>query len=715
MALLELKNITMAFGGLPLLDDATLRIEKGERICLLGRNGAGKTTLLRLLSGKVEPDAGEVIRRSGIRVSVLAQEVPADLTGTIRELVAEGLAEGLAAGATDPNSETAEWESEHKVDHALSRAGLDPEASFATLSLGNKRRVLLARALVAEPDILLLDEPTNHLDIDAIKWLEDQLQRFSGTIFFVTHDRAFLRALARRIVELDRGRLRDWTCDYDTFLRRRDESLENDLAQQQEFDKKLAREEAWIRKGVRARRTRNEGRVRALMDMRKERQDRRSQTGDARIRFQDAERSGRLVLRAKGVNFSWGDLTMVKNFNTMILRGDKVGVLGPNGSGKTTLLRLILGQLQPAAGTIVPGTNLKIAYFDQQRAQLDESATVQENVSDGNEQIFFNGRPLHIITYLQNFLFSPDQARSPISHLSGGERNRLLLAKLFTQPANLMVLDEPTNDLDLETLELLEELLVDFEGMLLLVSHDREFLDNVATSTLALEGKGVVTETVGGYSEWARVSVAERSGAKKDQKKESEKDTRKSRPTPAPGNDRPRKLTYKEQQELSQLPQLIEDREGERALHLRLRKCPVQPAVQRQERDRGKGHDAPGRTGCRQYRNRLAALGKTRRQPGGQALDPLSQLHVGDCADVLAVQHDQGAIEGMVLGVFLEQSEHALARAFAADADVSQTPRAQWADPAPCHHAGRQGFGDLQCGHEKCFLRGFMPGQETCC
>ncbi|MBU8870938.1 MAG: ATP-binding cassette domain-containing protein [Gemmatimonadales bacterium] len=553
MALLELKDLTLALGGPPLLKDATLRVEKGERICLLGRNGEGKTTLLRLLSGELEPDSGAIHRQAGLRIGVLPQEVPPHLAGTIREIVSEGLA----------GEES--WEADHAVDNTLSRAGLDPEADFATLSMGNKRRTLLARALVAEPDLLLLDEPTNHLDIDAIKWLEGQLLRFAGTLFFVTHDRAFLRTLARRILELDRGRLRDWTCDYDTFLHRRDQFLEDERAQQREFDKKLAREEIWIRKGVRERRTRNEGRVRALKQMRQDRQDRRSMTGEARIRFQDAERSGRLVIRAKGAGFSWGDLPIVRDFHTMILRGDKVGILGPNGAGKTTLLRLLLDDLECSSGTITRGTNLNIAYFDQQRAQLDESSTVQENISDSGDQVLFNGRSLHVITYLQNFLFAPDQARSPISHLSGGERNRLLLAKLFTQPANLFVLDEPTNDLDLETLELLEELLVEFDGTLLLVSHDREFLDNVATSTLVLEGEGRIAETVGGYSDWARVSSAgpsgERAGLKKDRKKSIQPD-----PAASTEPNKPQRLTYKERQELLTLPQLIETSETEQAM-----------------------------------------------------------------------------------------------------------------------------------------------------
>jgi ATP-binding cassette subfamily F protein uup len=545
MAILELKNLTLALGGPAILQDVNLRVEKGERASLLGRNGEGKTTLLRIMSGELKPDGGEILRQSGLRVGYLPQEVPRDLTGKVEEVVAQGLAAHL--------EDAGPWELANQVAQVLTRAGLDGGAEFSTLSAGNKRRVLLARAMVIEPDLLLLDEPTNHLDIDAIAWLEDQLARFSGALFFVTHDRAFLRAVAQRIIELDRGRLRDWTCNYDTFLVRRDEHLRDEKNQWAAFDRKLAEEEVWIRQGVRDRRTRNEGRVRSLMEMREQRQSRRTQTGDARIQLQDSDQSGRLVIRTRDLAFSWPDKVMVQGLNTMIMRGDKVGILGPNGSGKTTLLRLLLGELAPTEGTIQTGTKLQVAYFDQQRAQLDETKTVLENVSEGNPTINFNGQPMHIITYLQNFLFSPDRARSPITHLSGGERNRLLLARLFTQPANLLVLDEPTNDLDLETLELLEELLVNFEGTMLLVSHDREFLDNVTTSTLALEGDGRVTETVGGYSDWARVSRQTVAGEKPKKKEGKAK----------PRVDQPRRLSYKEKKELEALPGQIEVWEAE--------------------------------------------------------------------------------------------------------------------------------------------------------
>ncbi len=553
MAQLELKNITLALGGPAILQDVNLRVEKGERISLLGRNGEGKTTLLRLLSGELQPDSGEVVRHSGLRFGYLPQEVPRQLDGTVHDVVAAGLAEH------DRNA--GQWEIANRVEQVLTRAQLPGEAAFSSLSAGNKRRVLLARAMVIDPDVLLLDEPTNHLDIDAIKWLEDQLTRFRGTLFFVTHDRAFLRQVARRIVELDRGRLRDWTCDYDTFLVRREEFLRDEQNQWAQFDRKLAEEEVWIRQGVRERRTRNEGRVRALMEMRRKRQERRQQAGDARIQLQESELSGKLVIRTRDLSFAWGDQVMVSELSTMIVRGDKVGILGPNGSGKTTLLRLLLGQLEPTGGTVQTGTRLQVAYYDQQRAQLDDGKTVLENVSDGNQTVHFNGRPLHIITYLQNFLFSPDRARSPITHLSGGERNRLLLARLFTQPANLLVLDEPTNDLDLETLELLEELLVQFEGTLLLVSHDREFLDNVTTSTLALEGDGRVTETVGGYSDWERVARRLRA----EEKPRAKADRGKEKPAG------PRKLSYKEQKELEALPARIEQLEDEQAqIHTQL-------------------------------------------------------------------------------------------------------------------------------------------------
>ncbi len=549
MAILELKSVTLSLGGPPVLVDVDLRVEKGDHIALLGRNGEGKSTLLRLLSAALAPDSGEILRTAGLRIGLMPQEVPADLGGTVGQVVAAALAD-LPGGDTP-------WEMQHLVEQAVTRAGLAMDADFATLSTGAKRRALLARALVIDPDVLLLDEPTNHLDVEAITWLESELQRFRGTLLFVTHDRAFLRGLAGRIVELDRGRLRDWACDYPTFLVRRDAVMQTERQQWAQFDKKLAQEEAWIRQGILARRTRNEGRVRSLMQMREERRDRRVQTGDVQMPLQEADRSGRLVIRAERVNFAWGDRTVVDDFSGTVLRGDKVGILGPNGSGKTTLLRLLLGELSPAGGQVHHGTNLAIAYFDQQRAQLDETATVQENVGAEGDTVIVDGRPVHIISYLGSFLFSPDRARAPITRLSGGERNRLLLARLFARPANLLVLDEPTNDLDLETLELLEELLGTFAGTILLVSHDREFLDNVTTSTLALAGDGRVVETVGGYSDWLRTARA-------SAEPRAERGERKTRPTPSLAA-KPRRLGYREQQELAALPGRIEALEIEQA------------------------------------------------------------------------------------------------------------------------------------------------------
>ncbi len=550
MAQIELKQISLSLGGAPVLDKVDLRVEQGERIALVGRNGEGKTTLLRLFTGEMAPDDGDLLMLGKPRLGVLPQDVPDHLSGAVREIVAQG----LPPRADGEQSET--WRDDHLIDQVLSRAQLDPDALFDQLSLGNRRRTLLARAMVGDPDILLLDEPTNHLDIDAISWLENELSRFAGTLFFVTHDRVFLRKLARRILELDRGRLRDWTCDYDTFLDRRDEALRNEQSHWSQFDRKLAQEEIWIRKGVRDRRTRNEGRVRELMKMRRERSERRDRLQDASLRLQDVERSGKLVAHTRGLEFSYpGGTPLVKDFSTRIARGDKIGILGPNGAGKTTLLRLLLGELEPTGGTVKLGTNLQIAYFDQQRNQLNEDKTVQENVAEsGGDTITFNGRPVHVITYLQNFLFTPDRARSPITRLSGGERNRLLLARLFTQPANLLVLDEPTNDLDLETLDLLEELLLDYPGTLLLVSHDREFLDHVTTSTLALEGEGRIVETVGGYSEWARVSLAH-SGVP------APKPRKEKRPKPVVA--KPRRLSFKEKKELETLPARIEALETE--------------------------------------------------------------------------------------------------------------------------------------------------------
>ncbi|MBV8608636.1 MAG: ATP-binding cassette domain-containing protein, partial [Singulisphaera sp.] len=448
MALLSLRDVSLAFGGPRLLDRVAFQIDRGERVCLLGRNGEGKSTLLRLIEGDVPPDEGEVLRQQGLRIARLPQEIPEGHGGSAHDEVAAGLEdEGRSAGR------------DHRVDAILTRMGLDPDSRFDALSSGMKRRVILARALVGDPDILLLDEPTNHLDIDAIRWLEDFLTRYGGTLIFVTHDRVFLERLATRIVELDRGRLYDWACDYPTFLKRKEELLAAEARQNALFDKRLAQEEAWIRKGIEARRTRNEGRVRALKAMREARRQRRERSGTARMQLQEAERSGALVVEAKGVGFGYGDRPVIRDLSTAIMRGDKVGIIGPNGSGKTTLLRLLLGELPPQEGTIRHGINLEVSYFEQSKATLDEERTVQQNVSE-YDTIAINGRPRHVLGYLQDFLFPPERSQSLVKFLSGGERSRLLLAKLFTRPSNVLVLDEPTNDLDVETLELLESLLV---------------------------------------------------------------------------------------------------------------------------------------------------------------------------------------------------------------------------------------------------------------
>ena len=533
MPQLTLKSVTLAFGGPPVLDGVDLRIERGERICLLGRNGEGKTSLLRLLAGEEAPDTGELVREAGLRVAVLPQEIPAALAGAAVEVVGGPI---------------------HEAERALSRVGIAPEADTAAMSTGRRRRVLLARALAADPNVLLLDEPTNHLDIPAIRRLEELLRRFHGTVIFVTHDRAFLRSQARRILELDRGRLSDWTCDYDTFLRRRDERLSAERKRDAEFDKRLSQEEVWVRQGVRERRTRNEGRVRRLLAMREARRARRERPGAADLELQEAGRSGRLVARAEGVSFAYGDETLIRDLDCTILRGDRVGVVGPNGAGKTTLLRLLQGELAPQAGKVRLGTGLKVVYFDQQRERLDPGRSVQENVAGGNDSVFVNGRKIHVLTWLQRFLFAPEQARGPISRLSGGERNRLLLARIFARPANLLVLDEPTNDLDLETLELLEDLLLDFGGTLLLVSHDRAFLENVVTSTLVFTGDGRIAESAGGWRDWEKL---ERAAAAPRKEKAP-------RPRSAPRPATKRRLSFKEARELEALPGEIEALELEK-------------------------------------------------------------------------------------------------------------------------------------------------------
>jgi ATP-binding cassette subfamily F protein uup len=553
MPLVTVTDLTIGFRGPPLLDGVTCRIEPGQRIGLLGPNGAGKTTFLRMLTGNVEPDHGEIALAPGARAALLSQDVPRDITGRVTEVVAEGLPHSA------DEHETA-WQAEQRVKQTLTRMSLDGDARFETLSSGMKRRVLLARALASEPDLLLLDEPTNHLDIESIAWLEDFLLRWPGTLIFVTHDRVFLRKLAQRILEIDRGRLFDWSCDYDTFLRRKEEALAAEEKQNALFDKKLAQEEVWIRTGIKARRTRNEGRVRALEAMRRQRQERRAATGAVQMQIQEGQRSGALVIDAREVSFTYGSRPIVKEFSTTIMRGDKVGVIGPNGAGKTTLLRILLGQLTPQSGTVRMGTNLQIAYFDQLRDTLDESKTVQENVGDGYDTVMVGGRSRHIVGYLQDFLFPPERARTEVRFLSGGERNRVLLAKLFAKPANVIVLDEPTNDLDMETLELLEDRLVQFEGTVLLVSHDREFLNNVVGSSIVFE-EGGVKEYVGGYDDWLRQRTPPRSAAAPPASKGSP--PAKTAPADTSGKSQKRRLTYKEQQELAALPETIEELETE--------------------------------------------------------------------------------------------------------------------------------------------------------
>jgi len=545
MPLLTIQDVGIRFVGPPLLEKANLQIDPGQRICLVGRNGVGKTTLMRLIDGEQEPDSGEIVRQPGLRVARLDQQVPRELAGSVFDQ--------LLGELTDDYAEEP-WRRRQEVETALSKTGLDGGLTAQSLSAGMKRRVLLAKALVHRPDLLLLDEPTNHLDLDGICWLEDFLLRLNATLLFVTHDRVFLRKLATRIVEIDRGQLTSWNCDHPTYLQRKAANLESEAKQQALFDKRLALEETWIRKGILARRTRNEGRVRALKKMRDQRHERREVPGQARMQLQEAERSGRLVIKVKGVQFAYDEEPVIRELSTTIMRGDKVGVIGPNGSGKTTLLRLLLGELEPQQGSVRHGTRLQVAYFDQLHAELDEEQSVQDNVGEGSDSVMVDGQKKHVLGYLQDFLFTPDRARSPVKRLSGGERNRLLLAKLFTKPANVLVMDEPTNDLDAETLDLLEEILVDYQGTLLLVSHDREFLNNVATGTLVLEGNGRVKEYAGGYDDWLtqRKAEADATTAK----------PAKPRPKPAaPNEDQPRRLKYAEKSELEKLPGEIESLE----------------------------------------------------------------------------------------------------------------------------------------------------------
>ncbi len=539
MALLSLQNIHKAFGAAPLLNDATLQIERGERICLVGRNGEGKSTLLKIINGNIEPDEGEIIRQPGLKVRRLRQNVPSDILLTVEELVFQGL--------EDPHDD---YVSHQAVDKAVSQVSLENQFRFNELSGGQKRRALLAQALVCDPDILVLDEPTNHLDIESIQWLENFLLRYKGTLVFVTHDRAFLRKLATRIVELDRGNLNSWACDYDTYLKRKQRLLDGEAEQWAQFDKKLAQEEIWIRKGIKARRTRNEGRVRALEQMRTERRQRREKSGTVNMKVVEAGVSGRKVITAKNISHTYEGKPLIEKLDVEIMRGDKIGIIGPNGCGKTTLIKILLGELQPTTGSVDHGTKLEVAYFDQHRAILDESKTVAENIA-ADETISIGGQKKHVLGYLQDFLFTPDRARQPVSVLSGGERNRLLLAKLFTKASNVLVLDEPTNDLDVETLELLEELLANYEGTLLLVSHDRSFLNNIVTGTMVFEGNGKIGEYAGGYDDWLLQRGEQAAG-------NTEKKT-----TTAEKKTATRKLSNKEREELKNLPVKIEQLEAE--------------------------------------------------------------------------------------------------------------------------------------------------------
>jgi ATP-binding cassette subfamily F protein uup len=553
MALISVQEVSLGFGGPRLLEDVSMQIESGERVGLLGRNGMGKSSLLKLISGEILPHSGTIARQQTISVAYLPQEVPQGLSGRVREIIESGL-DALPARLDDEH----QWQRQHQVEKVLSRMELDPDARFEVLSAGMKRRVYLARGLARNPELLLLDEPTNHLDIASIDWLEDFLKRWGGTLLFVTHDRVFLQRLATRIVELDRGKLFDWDCDYDTFVKRKEEMLSAELAQNALFDKKLAQEEQWIRKGIEARRTRNEGRVRALKRLREMRRERRELAGKVRMQISAENRSGRLVIEAENVSYSFGDRQIVRNFSTIIQRGDKVGIVGPNGSGKTTLLRILMGELPPLQGEVRHGVNVEVAYFDQLRAQLDESKSVLDNVGQGRDTITINGRARNLMGYLEDFLFTRERVRAPISALSGGERNRLLLARLFTQPANLLILDEPTNDLDIETLEVLEDLLLDYEGTLLLVSHDRAFLNNIVTSTLILDGSGEVNEYVGGYDDWHKQIEGPVASPAKPKPAPVSRAESKADAKPAV-----RKLSYKEKRELEELPGRIEMLESE--------------------------------------------------------------------------------------------------------------------------------------------------------
>lgn len=579
MPLIRLSNVSIAFGTHALLDNTQFQLDPGERVGLLGRNGEGKSTLMKIIAGNIHADHGEIWRQPELRLAWLEQMPNLNDSHSIYEAVAGGLGELgrqiahyhdllthmdgseaalQALGAVQHKLEADNgWHFQQRVESVLSRLQLPADIKVSSLSGGWKRRVALAQALVIDPEVLLLDEPTNHLDFESISWLEEQLLNFSGAVLFVTHDRAFLQKLATRIVDLDRGQLTSWAGNYQDYLNRKAAALEDEANQNAEFDKKLAKEEVWIRQGIKARRTRNEGRVRALKRLRAERAERRNTQGTTKLSLNQGETSGRKVVEAANVSFQYGDKTIVKDFSIRIERGDKLGLIGNNGAGKSTLLKLLLGQLQPSSGTVDLGTNLQIAYFDQLREQLDPDMTVADSVLDGGEFIDLPGGRRHVMSYLADFLFAPARARSPVRSLSGGEKNRLLLARLFTKPANLIVMDEPTNDLDLETLEILEEKLVDYQGTLLLVSHDREFLDNVVTSVLVFEGEGKVGEYIGGYADWSALNERNKK-TEAAAVKAAEAAVKKEKPKSAPT----KKLSYKEQRELEQLPERIEQLEN---------------------------------------------------------------------------------------------------------------------------------------------------------
>lgn len=589
MALLSINQLTFTYSTPTLLDEVTLHVERGERIGLVGRNGAGKSTLLKLINQELMPDDGSIDLSPDVVVAKLAQEVPDTDAQSAFSVAACGF-DDLATAVTDYRrlnillqageelnaadqaayekasmelADAEQWDAADRLEGLLTEMQLPADDDFSSLSAGMKRRVLLAQAMIRRPDILLLDEPTNHLDISSILWLQNYLTRFSGTLIFITHDRTFLQDMANRIVEVDRGRLFDWTCDYQMFLKRRDDLLAAEEVAQAQFDRKLAEEEKWIRQGIKARRTRNEGRVRALKKMRQERSERRNKQGTAKVTLQEADRSGRLVAKVQGVKHGYDGVTLIDDFSTTVYRGDRIGIIGPNGIGKSTILKILLGQLQPDSGDIKMGTNLEVAYFDQLRDQLVQDKSARENIGEGKDELLINGRKRHVMGYLQDFLFAPDRAQTRVEFLSGGERNRLLLAKMFAKPANILVLDEPTNDLDSETLDLLEETLTEFQGTLLLVSHDRSFINNVVTSTIVFEGNGVVNEYDGGYDDWKRQYDARKaSGRMSDQANQVSPAEVKAATSGTPVASKPKKkLSYKEQAELDELPLLIDQLE----------------------------------------------------------------------------------------------------------------------------------------------------------